>query len=66
MKPPTTARTTIDKRLRHCLFKKRLAVVVGDNKYSCVDISLAKTVLGYQPKVSLKNGLWEIVDSKRK
>ena len=38
----------------------------GDIKDSYADISLAKKVLGYEPKVSLKDGLQEIIDSKRK
>lgn len=38
----------------------------GDIKYSYADISLAKNILGYQPKVSLRDGLQEIIDSKRK
>jgi UDP-glucose 4-epimerase len=32
----------------------------GDIRYSCADISNAKKVLGYDPKVSLKNGLREL------
>jgi UDP-glucose 4-epimerase len=38
----------------------------GDIKDSYADISLAKKVLGYVPKVGLKDGLQEIADSKRK
>jgi UDP-glucose 4-epimerase len=38
----------------------------GDIKYSYADISLAKKVLGYEPKVSLMDGLQEIIDSIRK
>jgi UDP-glucose 4-epimerase len=37
----------------------------GDIKDSYADISLAKKVLGYSPKVSLKDGLREIIDSKK-
>jgi UDP-glucose 4-epimerase len=37
----------------------------GDIKYSYADISLAKKVLGYTPKISLKDGLKEIIESKR-
>jgi UDP-glucose 4-epimerase len=38
----------------------------GDIKYSSADISLAKKVLGYEPEVSLMDGLQEIIDSIRK
>jgi UDP-glucose 4-epimerase len=38
----------------------------GDIKDSYADISLAEKVLGYKPEVSLKDGLQEIVASKRK
>jgi UDP-glucose 4-epimerase len=38
----------------------------GDIKDSYADISLAKKVLGYKPKVGLKDGLQEIIASKRK
>jgi UDP-glucose 4-epimerase len=38
----------------------------GDIKDSYADISLAKKVLGYRPEVDLKDGLQEIIDSKRK
>jgi len=37
---------------------------VGDIKYSYADISLARTVLGYDPKVDLHTGLQEMKDSK--
>jgi nucleoside-diphosphate-sugar epimerase len=33
---------------------------------SQADISLAKKVLGYTPKVCLKDGLREIIDGKRR
>jgi nucleoside-diphosphate-sugar epimerase len=36
----------------------------GDIKYSYADISLANKVLGYQPKVGLRDGLQEIIDCK--
>jgi nucleoside-diphosphate-sugar epimerase len=36
----------------------------GDIKDSYADISLAKKVLGYSPKVSLKDGLRELKDIK--
>jgi nucleoside-diphosphate-sugar epimerase len=35
-------------------------------KYRNTNISLAIKVLGYEPEVSLKDGLQEIIDSKRK
>jgi UDP-glucose 4-epimerase len=35
----------------------------GDIKNSCADISLAADIIGYKPKVKLKEGLKEIVDS---
>jgi UDP-glucose 4-epimerase len=44
---------------------ERLPQRPGDIKYSYTDISLAKKVLGYTPKVSLKDGLREIIDSQR-
>ena len=37
----------------------------GDIKDSYADISLARKVLGYRPKVALEDGLREISDSKR-
>ena len=37
----------------------------GDIKDSYADISLAKKVLGYDPKISLADGLKDIIDSKR-
>jgi nucleoside-diphosphate-sugar epimerase len=36
----------------------------GDIKDSYADISLAKKVLGYKPKISLEDGLREIIDCK--
>jgi UDP-glucose 4-epimerase len=38
----------------------------GDIRDSYADISLAKKVLGYAPEVNLKDGLREIIDSKRR
>ena len=38
----------------------------GDIKDSYADISLAKEVLGYNPKVTLKEGLREIIESKKR
>lgn len=37
----------------------------GDIKYSYADISMARKALGYEPKVSLRDGLQEIIDSKK-
>ncbi len=36
----------------------------GDIKDSYADISLARKILGYRPKVSLEDGLREVIDSK--
>nr|WP_321418635.1 GDP-mannose 4,6-dehydratase [uncultured Methanomethylovorans sp.] len=36
----------------------------GDIKYSCSDISSAKKILGFEPKVSLENGLMEFAKCK--
>lgn len=34
----------------------------GDIKYSCSDISKARTILGFEPKVSLREGLMEFTE----
>jgi UDP-glucose 4-epimerase len=64
---PTTiaalARTVIEltgKSLKLCYEKPR----VGDIKDSYADISKAKLLLGYEPKVSLKDGLYDLIKSK--
>ena len=36
----------------------------GDIKYSCSDISSARKILGFEPKVSLENGLMEFAKCK--
>jgi UDP-glucose 4-epimerase len=35
---------------------------IGDVRYSYADISLARKILGYKPKISLKDGLKELVN----
>jgi len=38
----------------------------GDIRHSCADIHKARSILGYEPKVSLREGLAEIVDWYRR
>ncbi|MCC7577002.1 MAG: epimerase, partial [Methanomethylovorans sp.] len=36
----------------------------GDIKYSCSDISKAREILGFKPKVPLREGLMEFTETK--